>query len=315
MAADRAEEPGVAHAVAFPGLSINGFANSAELRHRVRRARRPLEGAASTSRRRPLGVGDRGGAEPEVRVDPGRVHRRVPAAGRAGLGTIGGFKLQIEDRGGLGFDDAVRARRRRSSRQRRADAGARGRVLGLPGQRAADRRQRRPRQGARRRACRSRTSSRRCRCTSARCTSTTSTASAARTRSTPRPTSTFRLEPDDILQLKVRNAAGDDGAARLVRDARADARARASSAATTAIPPPRSTAARRPGFSSGQAQAALEELAQQELPNGMAFEWTELDVPADPRRQHGGLDLPAVRAARVPRARGAVRELVAAARA
>ncbi len=31
-----------------------------------------------------------------------------------------------------------------------------------------------------------------------------------------------------------------------------------------------------PGFSSGQAQAALEKLAAQELPNGLSFDWTEL---------------------------------------
>ncbi len=31
-----------------------------------------------------------------------------------------------------------------------------------------------------------------------------------------------------------------------------------------------------PGYSSGQAQAAIEGLLKQELPNGMTFEWTEL---------------------------------------
>jgi multidrug efflux pump len=31
-----------------------------------------------------------------------------------------------------------------------------------------------------------------------------------------------------------------------------------------------------PGFSSGQAQAAMEKLAQDNLPNGMSYEWTEL---------------------------------------
>jgi len=31
-----------------------------------------------------------------------------------------------------------------------------------------------------------------------------------------------------------------------------------------------------PGYSSGQAQALIEELAKRELPNGMAFEWTDL---------------------------------------
>src|SRR5260370_41479062 len=33
------------------------------------------------------------------------------------------------------------------------------------------------------------------------------------------------------------------------------------------------------GFSSGQAQAAMERLARQELPNGMSFEVTELTSP------------------------------------
>src|SRR3546814_9181124 len=31
-----------------------------------------------------------------------------------------------------------------------------------------------------------------------------------------------------------------------------------------------------PGFSSGQAQAAMEKLARDNLPNGVSFEWTEL---------------------------------------
>ena len=51
------KEPGVESAVAFPGLSINGFINSAERRHRVRhaqavrRARRRRTCPASPSRR------------------------------------------------------------------------------------------------------------------------------------------------------------------------------------------------------------------------------------------------------------------------
>ena len=31
-----------------------------------------------------------------------------------------------------------------------------------------------------------------------------------------------------------------------------------------------------PGYSTGQAQEAMERLARRELPNGMSFEWTEL---------------------------------------
>ena len=66
----------------------------------------------------------------------------------------------------------------------------------------------RPRQGAHARTCRSPTSSRRCRSISARPMSTTSTPSAASTRCAPRPTSSFRVEREDILQLKVRSATG-----------------------------------------------------------------------------------------------------------
>src|SRR3546814_1285262 len=36
-----------------------------------------------------------------------------------------------------------------------------------------------------------------------------------------------------------------------------------------------------PGFSSGQAQAAMEKLARDNLPNGVSFEWTELTYQQD----------------------------------
>src|ERR1700757_1099498 len=45
---------------------------------------------------------------------------------------------------------------------------------------------------------------------------------------------------------------------------------------TTAISPPRSMAARRPGISPGQAQQAIQEIAAKYLPQGMGYEWTEL---------------------------------------
>src|SRR5690606_22969654 len=93
--------PGVAHSVAFPGLSINGFVNS------------PNTGIVFFS----LKDFD----------DPDRVERRsawevlaelnakfadiqeayiavFPPPAVEGLGSIGGFKLQIEDRAGLGYE-------------------------------------------------------------------------------------------------------------------------------------------------------------------------------------------------------------------
>ena len=65
-----------------------------------------------------------------------------------GLGTIGGFKLQIEDRAGLGYealDEATKAFMAQGAQQAPELAGA---VLRLPGQRAAALRRHRPHQGA-----------------------------------------------------------------------------------------------------------------------------------------------------------------------
>src|SRR5690606_29260557 len=93
--------PGVAHSVAFPGLSINGFVNS------------PNTGIAF------IALKDF--------EDPDRVEKRsawevlaelnakfaeiqdayiavFPPPAVEGLGSIGGFRLQIEDRAGLGFE-------------------------------------------------------------------------------------------------------------------------------------------------------------------------------------------------------------------
>jgi len=94
------EVPGVAHTVAFPGLSVNGFTNS------------PNSGIVFT----PLESFDK-------RTDPSQsamaiaaqLNQRFAAIDEAfvavfppppiqGLGTTGGFKLQIEDRANKGFD-------------------------------------------------------------------------------------------------------------------------------------------------------------------------------------------------------------------
>ncbi|HLD65463.1 MAG TPA: efflux RND transporter permease subunit, partial [Pseudomonas sp.] len=94
------QQPGVANSVAFPGLSINGFTNS------------PNSGIVFT----PLDPFDE-------RTDPSESAAAIAAALNAkfadiedayiaifppppvqGLGTIGGFRLQIEDRGGLGYE-------------------------------------------------------------------------------------------------------------------------------------------------------------------------------------------------------------------
>ena len=134
------------------------------------------------------------GAEPEVRRHPGRVHRDVPAA--AGAGPRHDRRLQAADRGPR--RPRLRGARRGDQgvhREGAAGAGARRRVLRLPGQRAAAlcRHRPRPRRGSSASPCR--TSSTRCRSISARSTSTTSTGSAAPIRCACRPTRSFARAP------------------------------------------------------------------------------------------------------------------------
>ena len=64
----------------------------------------------------------------------------------------------------------------------------------------------------------------------------------------------FRLEPEDILRAQGAQRAGRDGAARLVRHARADARARASCMRYNGYPTAEINGGPAPGFSSGQAR-------------------------------------------------------------
>ncbi|MDP1791966.1 MAG: multidrug efflux RND transporter permease subunit, partial [Methylibium sp.] len=100
--------PGVEHAVAFPGLSINGFTNSSNsgivftpLKPFDERRDPSLSGAA-------------------IAADLNRRFSQIedafivmfPPPPVQGLGTTGGFKLQLEDRGSLGYaamDGAVKA--------------------------------------------------------------------------------------------------------------------------------------------------------------------------------------------------------------
>jgi multidrug efflux pump len=102
MSALALAHPGVANAVAFPGLSVNGFVNSPNtgvafvtLKPSAERARHPGMDANSI-------VGElnqRFGSIQDAFV------AIFPPPPVQGLGTVGGFKLYVEDRGGLGFEE------------------------------------------------------------------------------------------------------------------------------------------------------------------------------------------------------------------
>jgi multidrug efflux pump len=85
----------------------------------------------------------------------------------------------------------------------------------------------------------------------------------------------FRLQPEDIVNLKVRNSGGAmvplGSFVTLEQAAGPDIVPHYNGYLTAEI-----NGSPAPGFSSGQAQALMEELATRELPNGLDFEWTDL---------------------------------------
>ncbi|VXD00510.1 Efflux pump membrane transporter BepE [Pseudomonas sp. 8Z] len=85
----------------------------------------------------------------------------------------------------------------------------------------------------------------------------------------------FRLEPEQIGQLKVRNNRGEMVPLSTfvkVSDSSGPDRVMHYNGFLTA----EINGAAAPGYSSGQAEAAIAKLLEEELPNGMTYEWTDL---------------------------------------
>ncbi|WP_418316913.1 efflux RND transporter permease subunit [Piscinibacter sakaiensis] len=99
-------QPGVESAVAFPGLSINGFTNSSNaavvfitLDPFDKRGKPALSGDAIAQ-----------ALNGEMMAIEEAFVAVFPPPPVLGLGTIGGFKLQLEDRGALGYEALYEAR-------------------------------------------------------------------------------------------------------------------------------------------------------------------------------------------------------------
>ena len=301
------KQPGVENAVAFPGLSINGFTNSsnagivfATLQPFDERKGADLSGGAIA-----------GALNQQFAAHPGRVHRDLPAAAGAGAGHH--RRLQAAARG-------PRLARLRGAR--RGDQGlhgqglpgarARRHVLQLPGQRAAALRRHRPHQGAPARRAGDR--------------------GVRHDADLPRQPVRERLQQvrPHLLGARAgrcgvprarrgrRPAQGAlehrrDGAA-LGADERAQRRGPGARDALQRLPRRRHQRQRRarlllrPGAGRDRAHRRRDAAAGHRLRVDRAH------LPGDPRRQLGDLGLPARDPARVPGARRAVREPGAAAR-
>jgi multidrug efflux pump len=97
--------PGVANSVAFPGLSINGFVNApntgiAFVTLKPAEERAHMKGGDANSI-----VMDLNGRFSAIQDAFVAIFPPPPVQG---LGTVGGFKLYVEDRGGLGFEELFR---------------------------------------------------------------------------------------------------------------------------------------------------------------------------------------------------------------
>ena len=86
----------------------------------------------------------------------------------------------------------------------------------------------------------------------------------------------FRTQIDDVMQLKVRNAAGQDGAAGHAGRRPRHQRPGDGHALQHVSGRGDQRQRRPPGTSSGEAIDLMEELADDELPPAMGYEWTEL---------------------------------------
>nr|WP_049764263.1 multidrug efflux RND transporter permease subunit [Polaromonas sp. JS666] len=93
------KQPGVEHAIAFPGLSINGFTNSSNSGI-VFLSLKPFDERKSADMSAGAIAGQLNGKFGGIQE---AFIAMFPPPPVQGLGTTGGFKLQLEDRGSLGY--------------------------------------------------------------------------------------------------------------------------------------------------------------------------------------------------------------------
>ncbi|MDQ1196013.1 efflux RND transporter permease subunit [Agrobacterium sp. SORGH_AS 787] len=263
------QQPGVEHAIAFPGLSINGFTNSSNagvvfvaLSPFEERTTSELSGGAIA-----MALNQKFGAVQDAFI------AMFPPPPVNGLGTTGGFKMQIEDRAGFGYqtlDEVTKAFLGKAYQTPELAGLFSSFQINVPQLYADLDRAKAEQLGV----------------------SVTDVFETlqiylgslyvndfnafGRTYSVRvQADAKFRSQAEDIGQLKVRSSNGQmiPLSALLKVDA------------TTG--PERTTryngflsadinGGPAPGFSSGEAQAAIERIANETLPSGIAFEWTDL---------------------------------------
>ena len=262
-------EPGVAHAIAFPGLSINGFTNSSNagivfvtLKDFEERKSPALSGGAIA-----MSLNQKFGAIQDAFI------AMFPPPPVNGLGTTGGFKMQLEDRAGLGYqvlDEANKAMIAKAYQTPELTGIFSAYQINVPQLYADLDREKAEQLGV----------------------SVTDVFETlqiylgslyvndfnafGRTYSVRvQADAKFRAQPEDIGKLKVRSASGQMiplSALLKVNATTGPERTNRYNGFLSAD----INGGPAPGFSSGQAEAAIEKIADETLPKGISFEWTDL---------------------------------------
>ena len=263
------DHPGVSNAIAFPGLSINGFTNSTNsgivfvaLKAFDERTSDELSGQAIAA---------------QLQAQFGEIQDAFvaifPPPPVMGLGTTGGFKLYVEDRADLGLDALFNGTQTLlgeayktpglagmfssftiNTPQLDADVDrAKAKAQGVPLRNVFETMQ-----------------------INLGSLYVNDFNRFGRTyQVVAQADAPFRDSPDDILRLKTRNDAGQLvplGSLVSVRESYGPERVMR----YNGYPAIEISGAPAAGFSSGQAEAAMQKLADEHLPKGLALEWTEL---------------------------------------
>jgi multidrug efflux pump len=265
------QTPGVEHAIGFPGLSANGFANM----ENAGLLFLPLQDFSERTSAETSAAGIIGTLSAKFASIPDAYVLVVPPPAVQGLGTTGGSKLYIQDRAGAGYNELARV-----AGEVLAAARERPELLGpatytsyqnsVPQLYADVDRNKAKREGIA--------------LSSIFSTLQTYLGSSyindfnlfGRTfRVYAQAEARFRARPEDIANLKTRNAAGDTvpiGSVARIRFITGPDRVLHYNVYLAADVNGQAA----PGYSSGQATTAMEEVLAQTLPNGYGYEWTEL---------------------------------------
>ncbi|MBD0701838.1 efflux RND transporter permease subunit [Pseudomonas sp. Fig-3] len=263
------KQPGVESAVAFPGLSINGFTNSPNAGI-VFVTLKPFDERKDPSMSAGAIAGALNGQYSEIQEAYMAIFPPPPVQG---LGTIGGFRLQIEDRGNLGYDELYKETMNIITKSHNVPELAglfTSYTVNVPQVDAAIDREKAKTHGV-------------------AVSDIFDTLQIylgslyandfnrfGRTyQVNVQAEQQFRLESDQIGQLKVRNNRGEMiplATFIKVSDTSGPDRVMHYNGFITA----EINGAAAPGYSSGQAEKAIEKLLKDELPNGMTYEWTDL---------------------------------------